>query len=209
MSQQQPSVWTQRYYPRDDGVAFDRVIFFSDAVYAIAITLLVIDLRLPAGAAELDSAALARTLWSMWPQLLSYMLSFLVIGTFWSNHHRKFRYINRFDGRLMWINLLLLMVIAFIPFPTAVIGESGNATATILYAGTIVAASLLTVLLWWYAQARGLIRADASPHTRRMGWIAPLSIAVVFGLSIPLAFYDADWAKYFWLLLVPISLWLH
>lgn len=190
-------------------LGLERLVFFSDAVYAIAITLLVIDLRLPEGAGELDSAALARVLWAMWPQLLSYVLSFLVIGSFWSNHHRKFRSINRFDRRLMWINLLLLMVIAFIPFPTAVIGESGNATATAFYAGTIVAASLLTVLLWWYAGTHNLVRADTSPHARRMGWLAPLSSAVVFGLSIPLAFYDADWAKYFWLLLVPVSIWLH
>jgi len=190
-------------------LGLDRLVFFSDAVYAIAITLLVIDLRLPAGAAELDSAALARTLWSMWPQLLSYVLSFLVIGSFWANHHRKFRYINRFDRRLVQINLLLLMVIAFIPFPTAVLGESGNATATILYAATIVAASLLSALLWWHPVTHGLVRDDLPPRDRRDGALRPLITAAVFGLSILIALYNADWAKYFWAVLVPVTLWLH
>lgn len=114
--------------PSEDGAAepgAGRLVFFSDAVYAIAITLLVIDLRL-VGSGELDSPALAQALWSMWPQLLSYVLSFLVIGSLWGSHHRKFRYINRYDGRLVWLNLLLLMVIAFIPFPTSVLAESGN-----------------------------------------------------------------------------------
>jgi len=196
----------------EDGAAalgLERLVFFSDAVYAIAITLLVIDLRLPQGAGELDNAGLARVLWSMWPQLLSYVLSFLVIGSFWGNHHRKFRYINRFDRRLMQINLLLLMVIAFIPFPTAVLGESGNATATILYAGTIVVASLLSALLWSYPATHGLVRDDLPAQARRDGAVRPLITAAVFGLSIFIALYDADWAKYFWGVLVPVTIWLH
>jgi uncharacterized membrane protein len=155
-------------------LGLDRLVFFSDAVYAIAITLLVIDLRLPPGSGELGNVALRNTLQSMLPQFFSYVLSFLVIGSFWSNHHRKFRYVKGYDRRVVFINLLLLMVVAFLPFPTAVLGESGNATATIFYAGTIVIASLLS--------------------------------ALVFGLSIPIAQYDANLAKYFWALLVPVSI---
>ena len=190
-------------------LGLERLVFFSDAVYAIAITLLVIDLRLPVGSGELNNSELASALWAMWPQLLSYVLSFLVIGSFWSSHHRKFRYINRFDHRLMQINLLQLMVIAFIPFPTAVLGESGNATATILYAGTIVVASLLSALLWWYPVSHGLARDDLPPGETRYGAVRPLITAAVFGVSILIALYNADWAKYFWAVLVPVSLWLH
>ena len=189
-------------------LGLERLVFFSDAVYAIAITLLVIDLRLPEGSGELSNAALAQALGAMWPQLLSYVLSFLVIGSFWSNHHHKFSYIEHFDGRLMRINLLQLLVIAFIPFPTAVLGESGNATATIFYAGTIVAASLLSALLWWYPLTHGLVRDDLPAREARSGVVRPMLTAAVFGVSILIAFYNADWAKYFWAVLIPVAIWL-
>lgn len=190
-------------------LGLERLVFFSDAVYAIAITLLVIDLRLPEGSGELSNAALAQALGAMWPQLLSYVLSFLVIGLFWSNHHRKFGYIQRYDRRLVQINLLLLMATAFIPFPTAVLGASGNATATIFYAGTMVIVSLLSALLWWYPLSHGLASDSITPHQARLGTLTPLLMALIFALSIPIAFYNADWAKYFWLLLAPLSIWLH
>jgi uncharacterized membrane protein len=190
-------------------LGLDRLVFFSDAVYAIAITLLVIDLRLPEGSGELSNAALAQAIWAMWPQLLSYVLSFLVIGSFWSNHHRKFRYIEGYDRRLIQINLLLLMVIAFIPFPTSLLGESGNATATIFYAATIVVASLLSVLLWWYPLTHNLARDNVPASERRLGILRPSLTAAVFGLSMLIALYNDDWAKYSWALLVPVMLWLH
>ena len=138
-------------------LGLERLVFFSDAVYAIAITLLVIDLRLPPGSGELDNTGLTKALFLMLPQFFSYILSFLVIGSFWNNHHFKFRYIRRYDRRLITLNLLLLMTIAFIPFPTAVLGESGNATATILYACAIIMPSLLSALEWRYAVHSGLV----------------------------------------------------
>jgi uncharacterized membrane protein len=189
-------------------LGLERLVFFSDAVYAIAITLLVIDLRLPAGSGELSNNELAAALWAMWPQLFSYVLSFLVIGSLWGSHHRKFRFIKGYDGRLVWINLLLLMVIAFVPFPTSVLAESGNATATILYAGTIVAASLLSALLWWHSVTHDLAKEGISARNRRLGFLSPLITAAVFGVSILIAFYNADWAKYFWVLLAPLTIWM-
>ncbi len=190
-------------------LGLERLVFFSDAVYAIAITLLVIDLRLPAGSGELNSAQLWNVLWSMTPQLFSYILSFLVIGSFWSNHHNKFRFIKSYDRRLIQINILLLMVVAFIPFPTSVLAESGNATATIFYAATIVLISLLSALLWWYPVTHNLVRPSLTPRERRLAVLKPLLTAAVFALSIVIAFYNADWAKYSWALLVPVAIWLH
>lgn len=189
-------------------MGFERLVFFSDAVYAIAITLLVIDLRLPEGFGELDNAELRRMLVSIWPQYLSYMLSFVVIGSFWRNHHHKFQFIARYDRTLLSLNLLSLMVIAFIPFPTNVLGQSGNATATIFYAGTIVVASLLSALLWWYPLRRYLVKPDTPPRELRLNTIRPLITALVFAISIPIAFFDAFWAKIFWAVLLPVTLWL-
>ncbi len=187
-------------------LGLERLVFFSDAVYAIAITLLVIDLRLPPGSGELNSAELARALLSMLPQFFTYVLSFLVIGSFWSSHHTKFRYVNRYNRTLITLNMLLLMAVAFIPFPTSVLGESGNATATILYASAIILASLLSALEWWYAVRRDLIMVNTSKHDRRRQTVRPLITALVFALSIPITLYDATLAKLFWAVLIPITI---
>jgi uncharacterized membrane protein len=191
---------------KQEQLGFERLVFFSDAVYAIAITLLVIDLHLPPGSGELSNAELHSALLDMMPQIFSYILSFLVIGSFWNNHHRKFQYVNAIDHRILLINLLLLMAIAFLPFPTSVLGESGNATATIFYAGTIVVASLFLALLWWYPVRHNMVRPETSRQVKRVELLRPLTAALVFGLSIPIALYDADMAKYFWAVLVPVSI---
>ena len=136
-----------------DEMGMERLVFFSDAVFAIAITLLALEIRLP-DIAGLGSAELLKELLSIWPKYLSFMVSFLVIGNFWLIHHRQFRYIERYDTRLIFINLFVLMAIAFIPFPTVVISENGNRTATIFYAMTMCVVGLLLTLLWLHASSR-------------------------------------------------------
>ena len=92
----------------------ERLVNFSDAVIAIAITLLVVQFSVPAASEDVGEALLDR-----WPQFLSFILSFFVIGIFWMAHHRIFRYVARMDQGLLWLNLLFLMCIAFLPYPTA------------------------------------------------------------------------------------------
>jgi len=93
-------------------------VFFSDAVFAIAITLLVIDIRMPEGAAIADGHDLAAALWSLLPQFLGFLVSFVVIGSFWISHHRMFRLVRTMDGTLLFLDLLFLLFVAFIPFPS-------------------------------------------------------------------------------------------
>lgn len=193
-----------------DSLGLERLVFFSDAVYAIAITLLALEIRLPAISGEPTNAQLVALLASIWPKYLSYGLSFVVIGQFWMAHHRKFRLIAGYDRRLIQINLLQLMVVAFIPFPTSVIGEYGDlAAATIFYAAVIIAYGLFSLLLWWYARRAGLVRADAGPAELRAGWVQTTIIITIFAISIPVALVDADAAKYMWLLVIPAGLLVH
>lgn len=100
----------------------ERLTFFSDAVFAIAMTLLVIDVRLPAlhGASDI---ALANTLLRLIPNYIAFATSFLVIARFWVGHHQLFGMLRASDGRLLWWNLFLLLAIAFMPFPSAVLSE--------------------------------------------------------------------------------------
>ncbi|MGB9753841.1 MAG: DUF1211 domain-containing protein [Roseiflexus castenholzii] len=187
----------------ENALGLERIVFFSDAVFAIAITLLALEIRLPE-AAGLNDAELWRALASIYPKYLSFMVSFLVIGNFWLVHHRQFGYIERYDTRLILLNLFVLMMIAFIPFPTVVISENGNCAATIFYALTMCATGLLLALLWLYASgARRLVAPNLPPAIVRRGMIRNLSVSAVFLLSVALAFLNPDLAKFSWLLIAP------
>jgi len=118
----------------------------------------------------------------------SFGLSFWVIGRFWVGHHLTFQHIKRWDPAMVWINLLLLACIAFLPFPTAVLGNNINlAVAARLYAASVMVTGLAFTLLWWYATGRGrLVDEDLDPRFRRSTLLRTLATPIVFGLSIPL-----------------------
>lgn len=100
----------------------ERVIFLSDGVYATGLTLLAVELVLLEAAADLHDYALLDSLLDFWPKVLAFLTSFTVIANFWVGHNVLFQHIRRFDGGLMWLALLQLLCVAFIPFPTSVIG---------------------------------------------------------------------------------------
>ena len=97
----------------------------------------------------LDNTELTRQLSGMWHEYLAYFISFMVIGTFWIAHHCKYRYIQRYDNRLLFLNLVLLMVIAFIPFPSSIISKYPYRSATIFYALVMALAGLLVWGICW------------------------------------------------------------
>ncbi len=144
------------------------------------------------------------------PKYLAYVLSFWVIGLYWLSHHRKFLLIKGYDSRLLRLNLLLLMVIAFIPFPTAVMSENGNRTATIFYALVMILGGVLISVLWWYAAHNHfLVNAHLN---RRFLWqevTTPLVTVAIFLLSIAVAFWNEGLARLCWVLLIPVSLYLN
>ena len=195
-------------FARQDQLGLERLIFFSDAVFAIAITLLALEIRLPADAGSYGDVRLYAQLAGMWQKYLAFIISFLVIGTFWMAHHRKFKLIVRYDGRLMMLNLLLLMVIAFIPFPSSVLSSNPGRTATIFYALSMALAGLMLAAIWAYASWRNrLVDGALTARQRHQQFVAPLSTAAIFLLSIGVAFIDADAAKFSWLLILPVTLY--
>jgi uncharacterized membrane protein len=191
----------------EDEAGLERLVFFSDAVFAIAITLLALEIRLPTDAVGLSDQQLLANLAGIWPKYLSFAISFLVIGNFWIAHHRRYRYIMRYDNNLLLLNLLVLMSIAFIPFPTAVISENGNRTATIFYALSIAATGLLSAVLWWYASRENhLLEKNFDAGMARRNLLSILTVPVVFLLSVGLAFIHPDLAKFSWILTMPAAL---
>jgi uncharacterized membrane protein len=133
------------------GISSSRVEAFSDGVFSIAATLLVLELRVPADA----TGGLGPTLLAEWPSYASYVVSFLTIGIIWVNHHALFANVRRADRRLLFLNLLLLLSVSTIPFPTAILGRyigSGEAShlAAAIYGAVMVAMSLAFSVLWWH-----------------------------------------------------------
>lgn len=185
----------------------ERVVLFSDAVIAIAITLLVLDIRLPALPEHADSAALADALVAISPKIIAYVVSFLVVGQFWYAHFLRFRYICRVDLRLIWINLLFLMAIGFVPFASSVLSEHPNAVAYTLYDGTMAAVALLSAAIWGYAIAGDrLVRPGLTPDIRRQSLVGPLMVAGVFVASAIAAQYEVRLGRWAWLLLIPAAI---
>jgi uncharacterized membrane protein len=149
-----------------------RIETFSDGVFAIAITLLVIEIGVPHLENEPDGTSLFGALIGQWPSYLAYLVSFLQIGVIWANHHNRFTYIVRSDHVFLFLNILFLMCVAFIPFPTALLAEyiqsEERTTAVAVYTGTLATTAVFFTLLWGYA-AKGcrLVNRDLYPATLR------------------------------------------
>src|SRR5919199_4021121 len=122
----------------EDDRGLERIIFFSDAVFAIAITLLVLNIEVPDIPQGRVAQELLGQLLALWPKYLSYVISFLVILIFWISHHSIFSTIRGYDRVLIWLNSLFLMFVAFLPFPTALLSEYGDQQlVVVIYAGSV------------------------------------------------------------------------
>jgi uncharacterized membrane protein len=185
--------------PVRDSFEFTRIAAFTDGVFAIAITLLVLSIDVPSG---VPSSQLWDSLVDSWEQLFAYFLSFAVIGRFWMAHHRVFSLLHDFDGGLIVLNLVFLSLIVLVPFPTELLGEYGNTTVSVvLYAVVVGTASLLSWGMLAHARRRGHVRPDAQATARRVS-TGILWSALVFYVSIPLTFVSDEAGQLFWLILL-------
>lgn len=190
------------------GLEYERVLFFSDAVFAIAITLLVIDLRLP----ELPHGATGDDVLAAFveqaPRLFAYALSFATIGMYWLAHWRRFQAIARTNERLAILNLILLGLVALIPFPTGLIGEHGDTPiAVVVYAVNLSAAGLAGTATWLYAARAGLAEADLPTNYTRRAALRGLSVPIVMlGSLIVLPIVGPYGTELSWLLIFPVQL---
>jgi uncharacterized membrane protein len=136
--------------PRTDDTA--RLETFADGVMAIAITLLILDVRVP----RLAGSSLWSALAEQWPNYVAFVASFLTIGIIWVNHHHMFKLIERTTHAFLMLNVVFLMTICFLPFPTALVAEyirnpDGRHVATAVYGGTMTAIAIMFNVVWRYA----------------------------------------------------------
>jgi uncharacterized membrane protein len=187
---------------------YDRILFFSDAIFAIAITLLIVDLPVQVERASSSGSHVVNSgvqLRDAVGGIEGFGISFAVIGLFWLGHHGLFRFVTAFDRPLMLLNLLFLGLIAFLPFPTALIsaGSTSQAPAVVFYAVCAGSAGLMETFIWIYAShARTRLVADMSPDTSRLILLRTARVPLVFAISIGIAQVSAEWATYSWLLIM-------
>ena len=161
-----------------------RVEAFSDGVFAIAITLLILEIRVP----ETDHGALGPALAHLWPSYLAFLASFMTIGVMWLNHHRLFTLIRKSDDGLIVLNLLLLLGITWIPFPTGLLAEHlrgpGERVAGVIYAGSFVVLAIVFNLMWRYAVRVGAVHEhlDVRGITRQYA-LGPVMYAVLVAIA--------------------------
>jgi uncharacterized membrane protein len=177
-----------------------RVEAFSDGVFAIAITLLVLGIQVPKPDLTGHGSTLLPALLRLWPSYLGYLISFVTIGIMWVNHHSMFVLIRRTDRYFLLISVFFLMCIAFLPFPTAVLAEylpepKGRRVAVALYSATFVLIALAYNALWWYAVRSGqLLEKNADREAVRTISRRYMMGPIAYAISFVLAFINA-WAS--------------
>lgn len=178
------------------GAETERTAFFSDAVFAIAMTLLAVDIKVPEVADEDPEAAL----WAQLPQYFSFVLSFAVIGAYWMAQHRAFKMPGGYDQNLQRINLLMLLLVAAVPFASSRLAEYGDGRTVVVYAAVISAIRLVQVWVRGYAWSRRLFVQDLEAGLHRYLLFLAATVPAVFLRSVPIALLAGpDAAMYFWI----------
>lgn len=164
----------------------NRLEAFSDGVFAIVITLLILDVRFPA-----DKPLTWETLGSVAPHLWAFALSFVIVGVYWVSHHNMLHFIKQVDRQLLWLNLTLLLVIVLIPFPAGLLGQhSDSKLAVMLYGINLMLVNATGTAMWLYATSRPHLAVDGIGPALP-GFVAKLHSAPigVYGVAIALAYW--------------------
>ena len=195
----------RRYVRRSPGLEFDRVAFFSDAVFAIAMTLLVVGVGIP----HVQESDLTDALSGKRPEITAFFISFVVVGNYWLAHHRFFSNLVTLTPRLMRWNLVFLAVIAFTPYPTALTGiYEDQPISVVMFAITLGIASGIEAVMFYVAHSDRLFETELPFEVVRWSILAAIIPVTVFFLSIPIAFIDTGLALLSWIAIFPLERYL-
>jgi TMEM175 potassium channel family protein len=186
------------YDPQVEGNAAERVIFFSDAVVAIAITLLALALPVPGGFDGMTNGQLLHALGNDRDEYFPFLISFVVIANHWTVHRKIFRYVDRLDGQVIVANMGWLLMMILIPFATRMLeGDGGFGVRFTLYALIQIIASVCLLLMSSEIARAGLLRPGAPESARHPDHAASVAIIIAFLVSIPVSFFT-EWAFALW-----------
>jgi uncharacterized membrane protein len=191
----------------------NRLEALADGVFAIAMTLLVLELGVPLITGTSANTELTQRLLEMWPKFFAYVVSFLVLGVMWINHHLMFHHIRRADSRLVWINILMLMFVALVPFSTSLLGEYMQTQAAVVaYGANMLLTLIMGFILWAYVTGKHrLVDRDIDPNLVKRTKIMFLVASLLFLLAMGVSFASpiASFCLYALMALVSIiSTWL-
>jgi|Tabmets5t2r1_1033131.scaffolds.fasta_scaffold05448_4 uncharacterized membrane protein len=197
-------------YPRSgENLDFGRVVFFTDAVFAIAMTLLVVEIGVPepiAGPAADDPGTLLDLLGDKLPLVAAFFVGCFVIGSYWVAHHRFMTRLAAVDPGFVGLTVVYLAFVALLPFPTAVLGEFGdNPISVVAFAVNMGAVSAMEAVLFLHARRRRLFREEWPADVSRWALRASLSPVLMFALSVPVAFLAPRLAILLWFLAIPLG----
>jgi len=173
-------------------LAIHRIVALTDGVFAIVMTLLVLEISIPEIAQSALHTELPSRLLELWPKLLSYAISFTILGLFWYLHHITFHYIKRSDIGLIWLNILFLMFIALLPFSTALFGSYGTEQiALVVYAINIILVTIMRFIIWIYATRKyRLVDTNISPSLLKWDRLVSFGFIFIFSLMIGVSFIN-------------------
>jgi len=172
----------------------NRIEALTDGVFAVAMTLLVLDIRVPELQQPLATAELPLKLLSLWPKFLSYTISFVILGVYWVGHHVQLSFIRRADRPLLWINIFFLLWVALVPFSTALLSEYAKTRLAIaIYGANLIAIGLTLALHWWYATTESRhVDPDIDRGLVRAAMYRTLKAPLVYVIAIGLSFFRAE-----------------
>jgi uncharacterized membrane protein len=189
----------------DEIITIARLTSFSDGVFAIAVTLLVFNLKVPQIPAANVHTLLPGAVNSMLPLFLTYVITFLIIGIYWTFHHRMLNMVSRMDGPFLWMNIWYLLTVSFVPFPTALIGAYPKEMVSfIFYIGSVMLVGLISALMLAYASHNRRLIKDIPASIIKYLFFRQATSIIVFLLSIPLALFKLRWGQYFLFSIFPI-----
>lgn len=173
-----------------------RIEALTDGIFAIAMTLLVLNLHLPKISSDLAAKELSKQLFGLWPHFQGYATSFILLAVFWIVHHKQFRAIKRANEVSLWMNILALLFVALIPFSTSLSGEYGNQQiAVVFFECNLLAAGLIFYLQWRYAtNNHRLVDPGLDPQSIALARKRNLFIPIVSLLAIGVSFISPEWS---------------
>lgn len=183
----------------------DRLVALSDGVIAIAITLLVLEITVPEVPSGRPITVLSTLVFEQWHEYFSYVLSFLVVGYYWILHRRIFVHIEEHDRGVLWLNLLFLLTVAFVPYGTNLFSTYPVQFGVVFYAGVLAVTGLTLALLWSYASRRDILEEGLTSTVVVIQGARFLASPLVFVFSMVVASFDTTLAILSWSLLLPIN----
>lgn len=188
--------------PRSDSFPRHRLDALVDAVLAITMTLLVLELRLP----EDIHGDLVAALSGLTPKIISWIVSFLILAVCWHSHVVNFRHVEHIDTRLFWLVTLWLLITSVLPFTSSLIGEhNGLPLSHILYAANIVAIQAAALLRNWHLRRHPALFRDGSAEGHEIGWVRAIAITIAAAGSIVLGYHRPDYASLAYLAIGPVA----